>query len=150
MPEISQEELDALRAAAAKADSPAPDAEVQAPLITQEELDALRAKAALADKAPAAAEEERERVPGVDAKPGFDDDAPPAPTFRAYLANGQTYDYSGAHPTHVAVGKVLVPVSSVLALDAAEATQEPADKPAKEPAKEPAKASKKFSVRVST
>lgn len=89
------------------------------PEISQEELDDLRAKAAQVSQAPAAqdsAEPERERVKGVDAKPGFDDEIPPKPEFRAFLVNGQTVDYAGAHPTHVAIGKARVPVSSVVPL----------------------------------
>lgn len=77
--------------------------------ISDEELAELRRKAARADlPAP----------PG--AEPEADPDAPPVPDKVALLASGDSYEYAGQHPTHVAVpgpenrgeGRV-VPVLSV-------------------------------------
>jgi hypothetical protein len=103
MPEISQEELDELRAAAAGkpmlADAPA-DAGPATVTLTVAQYEALRAKAQ-----PAVA--------------GGSDDAggrvdPDVHTHVAILADGSRYEYAGAHPT--AVGSPdgpLVPVISV-------------------------------------
>lgn len=103
MPEISQEELDELRAAAAG--NPIPQAEEVGPTtitLTVAEYEALRAKAA-------------PQTPGNDDAGGRVD--PDVHTHVAMLADGSRYEYAGAHPTHVDTGTadapVRVPVISV-------------------------------------
>lgn len=78
------------------------------PFLSDDELAELQRQAAddalgkAADAAAAAAAAERAPAP------------PPEPEHRAVLADGSTYDYAGAHPTHVATpdGPVL-PVIAV-------------------------------------
>lgn len=100
MPEISQEELDELRAAAAGQPMPAPPADPTPSTITLTvaEYEALRARAV-------------PQSPGNDDAGGRVD--PDVHTHVAMLANGDRYEYAGAHPTHVAVGAAVVPVISV-------------------------------------
>jgi hypothetical protein len=118
MPEISQDELDALTARANQAPVPAaPEFPALAPAgqrpedpaapsvvadetpvtITRADLDALIARAKNGDAAP-------------DAGPV---EPPPDPTHVALLANGERYEYFGGHPTNVAIGDTTVPVLSV-------------------------------------
>ncbi len=68
------------------------------PEISQKDLDALVKKATRKPSPPAhkAAEE-----------------PPPEPDRVAVLADGSRFEYSGGHPTHVAVGDREIPVTGV-------------------------------------
>ncbi len=70
------------------------------PEISQKDFDALVKKAAKADVPPVPAHKQ-------------DEEPPPKPDHVAFLANGDRYEYAGAHPTHVAIGDRQVPVISV-------------------------------------
>ncbi len=70
------------------------------PEISQKELDALIKKAATPPPPP---------VPAHKA----DEEPPPEPDHVAFLASGDRYEYSGAHPTHVAIGDREIAVTGV-------------------------------------
>ena len=77
------------------------------PDISQEELDDLRARAA---KAPEPGSEPAAPEPGA-AKPGYGDEEPPEPDKVALLVDGSAHQFSGAIPSHVAVGDKTVAVA---------------------------------------
>lgn len=121
MPEITQEDLDALNAKAdgvsdTAAPPPPPD-QVEAVTedvrehaaaapaaetvsISRADLEALVARAARGDAA----------------EPDGPAPEPVEPTHVALLANGERYEYAGGHPTHVADGDNLVAVTAVYPL----------------------------------
>lgn len=101
MPDISQEELDQLRARAARSASAEP-----APQISQEELDELRARAARGDSVaagPLISQEELDALRALAAKaPGPNGEVPPAVTGYAVCVDGTRHELlNGDRPTHI-------------------------------------------------
>jgi hypothetical protein len=58
---------------------------------------------------------ERDALKAAPPAPAAAEDAPPEPDHIALLADGTVHEYAGAHPTHVADGDRVIPVTGVYA-----------------------------------